>query len=137
MNLTETVSYLTKYAKTESPALIFLVGELGAGKTHLTNEFAKEIGIGQRLPSPTFTFLQEYRCNFENKRSVLHADFYRIEPNEAEKTLEQIGFWDYLEPTTILFIEWPEKAASQINEIPHTTVTITLLENGERHYAIS
>lgn len=137
MNLATATDTIKEYAQKESPALVFLVGELGAGKTHFTNEFAASVGLNERLPSPTFTFLQVYNCSFANKKRILHADFYRIEPDKAEKTLEQIGFWDYLEPQTILFVEWPERAESQVREIPHKTVTITLLENGERNYDIS
>ncbi len=132
MTLHDTVLRIQTYAKRNLPAIIFLEGNLGAGKTHLTNAFAQEIGLTDRLPSPTFTFLQEYKIEWENFKKLVHCDFYRIEPEQAEKTLEQIGFWDYLDANTIIFIEWPERVSSQINELPHATVKITLQE--ERHY---
>lgn len=137
MTLPEALSEITSYAKQASPAIIFLVGELGAGKTYFTNQFAKSIGISKHLPSPTFTFLQEYSCDFENKKKIIHCDLYRIEPEKAEKTLEQIGFWDYLDDTNILFIEWPERAIPQLNNLPHKTLTITSNAEGERIYELT
>ena len=137
MTLSEALSVVREYAAQAKPALIFLVGELGAGKTHFTNQFAKEIGIARHLPSPTFTFLQEYVCDWEDKRKIIHCDLYRIDPTKAEKTLEQIGFWDYLDSRNILFVEWPEKAGEHLLDIPHKTLTITLQDGGERTYELS
>lgn len=134
MNIQEALVTVSEYSKSTNPAIIFLVGELGAGKTHFTNAFAKHIGVDRRLPSPTFTFLQEYACDWEGKRKIIHCDLYRIEPEKAEKTLEQMGFWDYLEPQYIVFIEWPERAADQITALPHIELTITLTKDGERNY---
>lgn len=122
------------YAKTNSPTIIFLEGDLGAGKTHFTNQFADAIGIFGHLPSPTFAFLQEYRCNWEGKKQLIHCDFYRVEPEKADKMLEQITFWDYVDEKNILFIEWPERAINAIKDLPHKTLKITLQDGGERTY---
>lgn len=137
MSIQEALEVIRTYSQSESPAIVFLVGELGAGKTYFTNQFAKSIGIPRHLPSPTFTFLQEYSCDWEGKRKIIHCDFYRIEPDKAEKTLEQLGFWDYLEPNSILFIEWPERTEDKLLALNHKTVTISIDEKGERNYEIS
>ncbi len=137
MNREEAIAEISSFAKKTNPAIIFLIGDLGAGKTHFTNQFEKSIGVFKTLPSPTFTFLQEYDCNWESKKKIVHCDLYRIEPEKAERTLEQIGFWDYLEANSIIFIEWPERAISQIQALPHITLTITLLDQGERNYELS
>ncbi|MCC7304294.1 tRNA (adenosine(37)-N6)-threonylcarbamoyltransferase complex ATPase subunit type 1 TsaE [bacterium] len=137
MTLSEVLEQVSSYAKENSPAVIFLVGDLGAGKTHFTNQFAKHIGIGRSLPSPTFTFLQDYTCDWEGKTKIIHTDLYRIEPDQAEKVLEQIGFWDYLDEKNILFIEWPERAEKMLTELPHKTVTISIKSDGDREYELS
>lgn len=134
MTFSEALAAVKDYAKNNSPAIIFLVGNLGAGKTHFTNQFAAEIGVNNRLPSPTFTFLQEYTCAWEDKRKIVHCDFYRIDPEKADKVLEQITFWDYIDGANIIFIEWPEQAMSAIKDLPHKTLRITLQPDGERTY---
>lgn len=133
MTLHETIEKVQLYAKDHPLAIIFLVGDLGAGKTHFTNEFAKSIDVPQRLPSPTFTFLQEYRCDWEHLKKIIHCDLYRIDVDQAEKTLEQIGFWDYVDEGNIIFIEWPERGGEHLQQLPHATITITLADN-ERTY---
>ncbi len=137
MTLSAAIEVTTQYAKETCPAILFLVGELGAGKTHFVNQFAQEIGVSRRLPSPTFTFLQEYSCDWEGKKKIVHCDLYRVDPEKAEKTLEQIGFWDYLDERNIIFIEWPEKAAPQLNALPHKTLSISITNSGDRLYEFS
>lgn len=137
MQLKEAVDQVISYAKESSPAIIFLEGNLGAGKTHFTNQLAREVGVTRHLPSPTFTFLQEYTCDWEGKRNIIHCDLYRMEPEKAEQMLEQIGFWDYIQPHSILFIEWPEKAHDHIKDLPHKSLRITFNEQGERNYEFS
>ena len=134
MTLLEAIEATTQYCIGAKPSTVFLVGELGAGKTHFVNQFAQAIGVGRRLPSPTFTFLQEYSCDWEGKKKIVNCDLYRVDPEKAEKTLEQIGFWDYLEERNIVFIEWPEKAATQLKELPHKTLSISITNSGKRHY---
>lgn len=137
MSLSEAVTEVTKQLANGDFHVLFLVGDLGAGKTHFVNQLAQEIGITRRLPSPTFTFLQEYACDWNGKRKLVHSDFYRIEPEKADKTLEQIGFWDYLDERNIVCIEWPERADSVVKDIPHKTLQITLNQDGERTYEFS
>jgi len=137
MTLSDAIGVTTQYSKDTRPTILFLVGELGAGKTHFVNQFAQEIGVARRLPSPTFTFLQEYSCDWKGKGKIVHCDLYRVDPDKAEKTLEQIGFWDYLEDRNIVFIEWPEKALSQLESLPHKTLSITITNTGDRHYAFN
>jgi len=138
MRLDEAIAAVkSSFSANDAPSALFLVGELGAGKTHFVNQLAQEMGITRRLPSPTFTFLQEYSCEWNNKHKLVHCDFYRIEPEKADKTLEQIGFWDYLDERNVLCIEWPEQAAGIIENIPHKTLHITLSPGGDRNYELS
>jgi len=137
MTLPEAIETIVKKLKDGEAPVLFLKGELGAGKTHFVNQLAQHLDISRRLPSPTFTFLQEYPCNWQGKRKLVHCDFYRIEPEKADKTIEQIGFWDYLDERNIICIEWPEQAGTVIDDIPHMTLQITLLPDGNRNYELS
>jgi len=137
MNIEDAIQKVKNFLEKNSNGIILLKGNLGAGKTHFVNEFAKSIDVIQKLPSPTFSFLQEYNCDWNEKKKIIHCDFYRISPETAEKTLEQIGIWDYLSPKNILFIEWPEQVGNLLEEVQSTTVSITLNKNGERNYELS
>jgi tRNA threonylcarbamoyladenosine biosynthesis protein TsaE len=80
-NLTE----LEKLSKVLTPLLqpnIYLVlqGELGAGKTTLTQLIAKNLGIKEKITSPTFNILQRYKI--KNNYYLNHFDFFRLNNND-------------------------------------------------------
>ena len=83
--------------------IIFLKGDLGAGKTTLVNFFVNETGLSEHSSSPTFTLLQIYG-NEENK--IFHYDLYRL--NHFEE-LDNIGFFEQIEEKGTFFIEWADK----------------------------
>lgn len=83
--------------------IIFLHGNLGAGKTTLTRGFLRGLGFKEKVKSPTYTLVESYEIA---DRSVFHFDFYRLK-KAAE--LEFIGLQDYFSPSSICLIEWPEK----------------------------
>ena len=83
--------------------IVFLNGDLGAGKTTLVNFFVKSMGLGEHSSSPTFTLLQIYG-NGENK--IFHYDLYRL--NNFEE-LDNIGFFEQIEEEGTFFIEWANK----------------------------
>jgi len=82
--------------------LIFLQGELGAGKTTLVRGALQSLGITKPVKSPTYTIVETY--NIANL-TIQHFDLYRISNMEE---LELIGFRDYLTGYSLIFIEWPE-----------------------------
>jgi len=83
-------------------------GSLGAGKTTLIKELAKQLGVTEQVTSPTFTYLQIYLMKGGGK--LYHFDLYRI--NSLEDFL-YAGFDEYLyRPNSIVFIEWPEHIKS-------------------------
>ncbi len=82
--------------------LVFLNGDLGAGKTTLTRGVLRAAGHKTAVKSPTYTLVEEY--DMPNGK-VFHFDLYRIKDPEE---LEWIGMQDYLEQQSLCFIEWPE-----------------------------
>mgnify|MGYP000436070709 CR=1 FL=1 len=86
--------------------IIYLQGELGAGKTTLVRGILKGLGFTGRVTSPTFTLMNVY----DSRPPVYHFDFYRLEGGD----LTDLGLEDYLGKKGITIIEWPEIGASAL-----------------------
>lgn len=85
------------------PLVIWLEGDLGAGKTTFAREFIHALGYKGRVKSPTYGLLEQYQIN---PLQVIHMDLYRIsDPGE----LEFLALEDLLDEHTILLVEWPDK----------------------------
>lgn len=95
-----------KLAKaTKSGGVIYLSGELGAGKTTLARGFLRALGHTGPVKSPTYTLFEVYP---HADAYVIHMDLYRIADPEE---LDYLGLEDYFDqPGVIALIEWPEKA---------------------------
>lgn len=109
--------------KIHAPAVIFLEGQLGAGKTTFVRGFLRGLGYTGVVKSPTFTLIETY--SFKDQQ-ITHMDLYRLK-NADE--LEALGFRDYFTEDHIILIEW----ASRVEKIlPKPTVRCTLRipENG-------
>lgn len=135
MTLQDATSEVLDYIKKNSPAIIALHGDLGAGKTYFANCLATELGYAGKLQSPTFPLLQEYSILYEDKTSLVHCDFYRIAEPDARKVLEQLGFRDFIKPNAILLIEWPENLGSELSQLQMLHLKISE-ENNVRNYTI-
>lgn len=81
--------------------LLLLNGDLGAGKTTLTQGLGRALGIKRPVKSPTFTIVREYR---EAKLPLFHMDFYRLETDD----LSSIDLNGYLGEPGLVVIEWPQ-----------------------------
>lgn len=98
-------------------ALIFLEGDLGAGKTTFVRGFLRAAGVSGAIKSPTYALVEEYEIS---QRKIFHFDLYRLaEPEE----LEWIGIDDYLSLDALCFIEWAEKGAGIL---PPADIVISL-----------
>ncbi len=116
----ETVELGKKLGNILKPGdVICLSGDLGTGKTALTNGIAKALGIDSYITSPTFTLVNEY----EGKYPLYHFDVYRIaDPDE----MFDIGFEEYINGDGITIIEWGEL----ISEIlPDQIINIKISKN--------
>ena len=99
--------------------IICLSGDLGTGKTALTNGIAKSLGIASYITSPTFTLVNEY----EGRLPLYHFDVYRIADSDE---MFDIGFEEYINGQGITIIEWGE----QIEEIlPTELIRIKITKN--------
>ena len=83
--------------------IVLLSGELGAGKTCLTQGIGRGLDCSGQVNSPSFVLMNEY----EGRETLYHVDLYRIEDVEE---LDELGLWDYAEKG-VLVIEGPERGA--------------------------
>jgi tRNA threonylcarbamoyladenosine biosynthesis protein TsaE len=87
-----------------APLVLYLHGDLGAGKTTLARAMLRQLGESGPVRSPTFALLAQY---FPGGRGVVHLDLYRLDgPDE----LQALGLADYLTGSRLWLVEWPEKA---------------------------
>ncbi len=109
--------------------IVLFKGEMGAGKTTLIKHLCKQLGIDDITSSPTFSIVNEYVSNKEQK--VYHFDFYRI--NDEQEVMD-MGYEDYFYGGAYCFIEWPEKIT---NLIPEKFVVITIKVDEDNNRIIS
>jgi tRNA threonylcarbamoyladenosine biosynthesis protein TsaE len=125
-NLNETITFSRKLAnccaQLKSSFVIYLIGELGVGKTALAQGFIQYFGFEQ-VKSPTYSLVESYQNDVIN---IHHMDCYRL--NDPEE-LEYIGIRDYLSSECLQLIEWPELGKGVIAK---ADISITLSGDGNQ-----
>lgn len=113
----------------EGAPLVFLHGQLGAGKTTLVRGILRALGHEGSVKSPTYTLLEPYEVS---GKTIYHFDLYRIGDSEE---LEYIGIDELLDADAIKLVEWPEQGAGRL---PEPDVSIRLSLEGEgRHIEVT
>ncbi len=108
---------LAKYCS--NSLVIYLEGNLGAGKTTLCRYFIEALGHKGPVKSPTYTLVEAYT---QLSMPVFHFDLYRLSGPEE---LEDLGFRDYFDQPAVILIEWPERAGHYLPQ-PDLCCYITL-----------
>ena len=107
--------------------LIFLYGELGAGKTTLVRGWLRALGCEGPIASPTYTLIEPYEVQ---GRKILHIDLYRLaKPGE----IEYIGLLEQMELSHLQLIEWPEQGGELL---PTPDFSIHLKDEGKSRAAV-
>lgn len=103
-----------KILKNSKRAFVSLRGNLGSGKTTFVKGFAKGMGIGEEVTSPTFLIYKKYK----GEKELYHFDAYRIK----EKDLDILNFKNILKEENIVIVEWSENI---IKRIPKKRITVS------------
>ncbi len=104
--------------------VILLDGDLGAGKTTLTQGIAKGLHIKKNVTSPTFTILKIYHGDM----TLYHIDAYRL-----EGISQDLGFEELLDDDGVTVIEWAQYVPDLIPE-DYLEISVNLLENDARNF---
>ncbi len=123
--------YLKDHALRKSEALmVYLDGDLGAGKTTLTRGILAGLGYPGIVKSPTFTIVEPYSID---NLEIFHFDLYRLtEPEE----LLFLGGRDYYSQQALCLVEWPDLGRGVLPE-PDLTVKLSYEQTGRRCELIS
>lgn len=130
-NEQDTQMLAQKLAQHIAKGVIYLIGDLGAGKTTLTRYWLQSLGHQGAVKSPTYTLVEPYNIN---AKEVFHFDLYRLnDPYE----LELMGIRDYLEVENALFLfEWPSKGGDEIPQPDHVITILKTEDEAEREVKI-
>ena len=115
--------------------ILCLHGNLGTGKTTLTQGLAIGLKIKENITSPTFALMNIYNIKNGKIKNFVHIDTYRL---KSEEDLIEIGIEDYLgAKNTICVIEWPEKIEKLLKNKKTIDITIEHSCKNERLLRIS
>ena len=117
----------TMQPRNDAPIIVYLTGDLGAGKTTLAQGFVRGCGITDAVHSPTYALLEPYEGP---AFTVLHLDLYRLrDPSE----LEPLGLRDWAKRGNAWLVEWPERGPGKL---PPADLKITLSVGENAHEII-
>lgn len=106
--------------------VVFLTGEIGAGKTTFTKYFVQACGLYDEVYSPTFSIENRYETK---KGLIIHFDLYRM---QEEVELDMIGFYDTLNEDATTLIEWADKFSIEKYIKNYKIVNFKVIDNNSR-----
>jgi len=110
--------------------VIALFGELGSGKTTFVQGMTKELGIKDRIISPTFLIIREHKLKTTNPKlkTLFHVDLYRIDKDFMNLGLQEI----FSDREAVMVIEWAEKAEKYLPKNTKWVKFENLTENSRK-----
>ena len=105
-------------------AVLYLSGELGAGKTTFARGFLRALGVADAVPSPTYTLVELYPAG---ALTVVHVDLFRVR-DAAE--LESLGLREWARSGHVWLIEWPERGGTRL---PPADLTLAFAAGAAGH----
>jgi tRNA threonylcarbamoyladenosine biosynthesis protein TsaE len=107
-------------------AVVYLRGELGAGKTTCVRSLLRALGVTGLVRSPTYTLVETYILA---TLTCVHVDLYRL---RAPAEVDELGLGDLVGPGCLLLVEWPERGGAAL---PAADVDLNLLYAGDARQA--
>lgn len=119
--------------KKDGATLIVLSGELGAGKTALAKEIAKQLGVKEKVISPTFVIMKIYKTKDKKFKKLIHIDAYRLSKSSELITLG----WEEImkDKNNLILVEWPENVPD-CTDVHSCKIQITHLDDTTRNLKI-
>ncbi len=105
--------------------VLFLSGDLGAGKTTLVRGLLRALGWSGRVKSPTYALVELYSLS---RLNLYHFDFYRFKDREEWVSS---GFREHFNPESLCIVEWPEMAGGLLPP-PDLHLTLEISGPGRR-----
>ncbi|MCR5260990.1 MAG: tRNA (adenosine(37)-N6)-threonylcarbamoyltransferase complex ATPase subunit type 1 TsaE [Candidatus Gastranaerophilales bacterium] len=133
-NIADTEKIAKKFAEivSETGAFVCLHGDIGAGKTAFTKLVCKYLDVKQKVTSPSFVILNEYKSG---KLPVYHFDLYRLESEGVSTVTDELS--EYSEGKILTMVEWAEFSPDTELPFDRVIVNITYLNETEREFDFS
>ncbi len=110
----------------QAGAVVYLQGDLGAGKTSCACSLLRALGVAGPVRSPTYTLVQNYTVA---TLTCLHVDLYRV---QTLTEVDELGLRELLGPGCLLLVEWPERGAGAL---PPADLILQLSYSGDARRA--
>jgi len=117
---------LTGAASAGGGVVVYLQGELGAGKTTCVRALLRALGVTGLVRSPTYTLVETYALA---GLTCIHVDLYRL---QSLSEIDELGLRDWVGPGALLLVEWPEKGGTAL---PAADLEVRLSYAGEARQA--
>jgi tRNA threonylcarbamoyladenosine biosynthesis protein TsaE len=110
----------------KTAAVVYLQGELGAGKTTCVRSLLRALGVAGLVRSPTYTLVETYQLA---ALTCVHVDLYRL---QSLTEVDELGLRDLMGPGSLLMVEWPEKGGAGL---PPADLSVSLRYAGDARQA--
>lgn len=130
MSIAKEVIEILRTCNQHGALLVNLKGDLGAGKTTLVQEIARQLNIQETVISPTYVIMKKYQISNDAMfKSLVHIDAYRLNSDDELSRLS----WDEIisDSNNLIIMEWPEKVPT-LSSSPNISISLTHHNNDSR-----